>query len=123
MIANESASFLDMLDVAWFRSQETRQSGVCGDGIIAKQNGVEVFCGPVKGTITFHYDDPIGDHEVWTNRGANVEYTFMDSGPMKDILGPAVSAAGNNPKHVFHAEGDPGPVMCLHLRHGDDEIR
>ena len=46
----------------------------------------------------------------------------MDSGPVKDILGPAVSAGGNNPEHVFHAECDVGPVACFHLRHGHDEI-
>ena len=46
----------------------------------------------------------------------------MDSGPVKNIFRPAVPAARHNAKHVFHAECDPGPVVCFHLRHGRDEI-
>ena len=42
---------------------------------------------------------------------------------MKNILGPAVSVARHNTKHVFHAERDTGPVMRFHFRHGYDEIR
>ena len=41
---------------------------------------------------------------------------------MQHILRPAVSAAGDNSKHVFHAERDAGPVMRFHFRHGHDEI-
>jgi len=122
MIANKSACFSDMLDAVRVRSQKTRENRVRGDGIIAEQNGVKLFCHAIKRSIAFHSDDPIGDHEVRTNRGANVENTFMDSGPMQDILGPAIAAARNNPKHVFHAEGDAGPVVCFHFRHGHYEI-
>ena len=46
----------------------------------------------------------------------------MDAGPVKDILGPAVTASRNDSEHVFHAQRNPGPVMRLHLWHGYDEI-
>jgi hypothetical protein len=48
---------------------------------------------------------------------------FVDSGPMKDVLRPAVAFARNYSEHVFHAERDPSPVVCFHFGHGHDEIR
>ena len=58
-----------------------------------------------------------------TDRGTDVENAFVNAGPVKGILRPPISAAGDNAEHVFHAEGDAGPMMCFHFRHGHDEIR
>jgi hypothetical protein len=41
----------------------------------------------------------------------NVENAFVNAGPVEDILRPAVSAARDNPKHVFQTERDSGPMV------------
>src|SRR5439155_9256542 len=57
------------------------------------------------------------------NRGAYVENAFVDSSPVQYVLWPSIPRAGNNTKHVFHAQRDACPVMRFHFRHRYDEIR
>src|SRR5215831_14948623 len=95
MIANESASFSDMLDGIRFESQKTGENGVCGDGIIAKQNRVKFFGRAAERAITFHSDNPICNHKARTNGRTDIEDAFVNS----------------------------SPVMGFHLWHRHDEIR
>jgi len=90
--------------------------------IIRQEHGFQVFGDAVKRSVTFHCDDGICDDEMRAHRCANVENAFVDSGPVEDILGPAVTASRNDSEHVFHAQRSSGPVMRLHLWHGYDEI-
>src|SRR2546427_2078766 len=53
---------------------------------------------------------------------ADIENAFVNTCPVEDVFRPAVSTAGDNSKHVFHARGDAGPVMRLHLWHRHDEV-
>ena len=123
MIANESGCFTDMFDVIWFRSQKACESAVCTHGIITEQNGVQVFCGAVERSVAFHSDDTICNDKVGTDRGTNIDNAFVNSDPMKDILGPAITRPWDDAEHVFHTERDAGPMMRFHFRHGYDEIR
>ena len=83
---------------------------------------MERFRRTVEWTVAFHSDDCVSDHEVRTDRGADVENAFVNSCPVKDVFRPAVTGARNDPKHVLHAQRDAGPVMRLHLGHRDDEV-
>src|SRR5262245_16167153 len=57
------------------------------------------------------------------NSRADIQDAFVDPCPMENVFRPAVSIARDNPKHLFQAQRDAGPVMCFHLRHRHDEIR
>src|SRR5258708_26543246 len=55
-------------------------------------------------------------------RGTNVENALLDAVPVENVLGPAIPASWDHTEHVFHAEGDSGPVMRFHLGHGHKKI-
>src|SRR5258708_11579905 len=55
-------------------------------------------------------------------RGTNVENALLDAVPVENVLGPAIPASWDHTEHVFHAEGDAGPVMRFHLGHGHKKI-
>ncbi len=42
-----------------------------------------------------HRDDTVSNNEMWSNRRADIENAFVDSCPVKEILGPAVVAPKN----------------------------
>jgi hypothetical protein len=76
----------------------------------------------VQWAIAFHSHDRICDHKVNRHSGADVENALLDAVPVEDVLGPTVSASGDHPEHVLHAESDAGPVMRLHFRHRNEKI-
>src|SRR5207249_3281110 len=88
-----------------------------------EQKGSQAFCPTIERSVAFHANDSVSDDKVRANCRADVENALVNSGPVENILRPAVPAAWDNTKHVFHAERDAGPVVRLHLRHGHDEVR
>jgi len=79
--------------------------------------------GAVKGTISFHRDNSVGDYEMNRHRCTNIQNALLDTSPMKNVLRPTVLAPRDNPEHVLHAQSDTGPVVHLYLWHGDNEVR
>ena len=41
---------------------------------------------------------------------------------MEDVFGPAIAAAGDDAKKIFHGKRDAGPVMRFELGHGDEKV-
>src|SRR6266571_7133633 len=93
------------------KPQEFDAITIRGHRIIRKYKCVQSALRTVERAVAVHGDNGISDYEVRTNRGADIENAFVDSGPVKDVLGPAVAAARHNAKHVFHAERYHGPVV------------
>ena len=122
-IAEEATSLLNMHDSVPLYSEQTRKDRVCRDQIIREQDRVEKFGYTVERTVAVHRDDTVSNNEMWSNRRADIENAFVDSCPVKEILGPAVAAPRDNAKHVFQAERDSGPMVGFYFRHGHDEIR
>ncbi len=126
MVINPSKEQGSLTDVCHLLRNHTESPGasrISSHRIVRKYQCVQSAGGAVQRTVALHRDNRVSDDEVRSNGGANVENAFVNTGPMKDVLGPAIAASGDNAKHVFHAQGDPGPVMSFHLRHGHNEIR
>src|SRR5271166_3746332 len=54
--------------------------------------------------------------------GAQIKDALLNALPMENILRPSVPCTRHHTEHVFHAEGNAGPVMSLDFRHGNQEI-
>ena len=77
----------------------------------------------VQRSVTFHRNDAVCNCEVDWHGGTGVENVLLNALPVENILRPSITCARHYAEHVFHAEGDAGPMMYLNFRHGDNEIR
>ena len=121
--SKEQRSFTDVCHLLGKHTESPGASRISSHRIVGKYQCVQSAGGSVQRAVALHRDNRVSDDKVRADRGANVENAFVNAGPMEDVLGPAIAASGDNAKHVFHAQGDPGPVMGFHFRHGHDEIR
>jgi len=122
-ISQETARCSDVRDSVWDKSKHAGQSCIGCDWIIREQNDSELLCGSVERTVAFHGNDRISNYKMRPNSRADIQDAFVDPCPMENVFRPAVSIAGDNPKHVFQTQCDAGPVVCFHFRHRHDEIR
>src|SRR5213594_2474889 len=122
-VADEGRCLTDVSDPFRDHPQHASANDVRRNWIVAEYNRVQVDAPAVERPIALHSHDPIGNDKVRTHRGADIENAFVNAGPMKNVLGPAVPCAGNNAEHVLHAEGDACPVVRLYFRHRNDEVR
>ena len=97
-------------------------SGVSGDGVLAKKEDAGGLRISLDWAIPFHTEDAIDDDEVGAGGGVDIENGAINAGPMENVFGPAVAAAGHDAEEIFHGEGDASPVMSLELGHGDEKI-
>src|SRR5438093_7889953 len=68
--------------------------------IIRKYKRLQFGLSTVEWAVAIHGNNGISDNEMGPDGCADVENTFVDSGPMKDILRPAVEcpSLGRNPR-------------------------
>jgi hypothetical protein len=83
-IAEEATSLLNMHDSIPLYSEQTRKHRVCRDQIIREQDRVEKFGYTVERTVAVHRDDTVSNHEMWSDRRADIENTLVNAGPMKE---------------------------------------
>src|ERR1051326_8026263 len=122
-VSKKTSRLGNMPDPIQRKLKEINATKVGGYGIVRKYKPVQFVLHAIEWPVAMHGNNGISDHEMRTNRGTDVENAFVNSGPMQDILRPAVAATRHNTKHVFHAERDPGPVMRFNFGHGYNAIR
>src|SRR5207249_9750758 len=73
-------------------------------------------------SVAFHPDNPISNYKMGPDRTVNIQYAFLDSMPVKKILGPAIFHTRNNAKHIFHRKRHASPMVGLNFWHRHQEI-
>ena len=116
-VAEEMAPISEMPNSQWIKPHKPCAGRVCRDRIIGKHDLAQLASASLKRSIAFHCSNTICDHEVNRNRRADVENAFVNSAPVQQILRPALLHARHNAEHILQAEGDPCPMVRLHLGH------
>jgi len=113
-IAKKSCPFANVHNSIRFEPHQSRAGGIGSDRIVGEHDFPEEPSGTVESAVSFHCYDPIRDHEVNRNSGAQIEDAFLDAFPVENILRPSVSRR-LKPAQVSYAEADTSPVERSNL--------
>src|ERR1700730_11435949 len=97
------------------QAHQTGTGEVRGHGIVGENDLPEMSVTSVKRPVPLHDNDTVRDYEVHRRRRADIKDAPVDALPMQNILGPAILCARHDTEHVFHAQGNAGPVVGFDL--------
>ena len=122
-IAQKTPALLEVLYGSGVQAHQARTRQFGRNGIMSQHEPTQPPKFTLQRAVALHCFDPVRDYEMNRSRGANIQYAFMDAVPVQNAFRPAVLHPRNDAEHVLHTQRDSGPVMGLHLRHRNNEVR